>query len=262
MQSETAERLPGPFDERTGKPEHGTEQPELLLVYLQNVACRKRLLDYIPAVEVLAQVDVEDPEARFALRHPMQEAADRISRHPAPLGQRSEAEHVRPGGQSVECRGPGDIVPGHVFPDFIGRNSRGIECDLHRSRRESDPFETMAQPHSVERPHETVSEVIGPDCADGHRSESELSGMPGEVGGSTADLRAFGEHVPQRLAHSYKQSVHTTNSIHVRFVPTISRGFRESGISRKEGPAGQIRRRFRTVLHLPAHSVSRARTAR
>ena len=132
----------------------------------------------------------------------------RFARHDVALRQRAEADGPSVLGQGLERGGVRDIVPRHVFLDFILRNARLSYFHLHCAGGVRHFGDVMVHAFRGEVVYDFLSQGVAPYGAHNAAVQAELRYVVGEVGGCAADFLAVGQHVPKGLAHSYYNVFH------------------------------------------------------
>ena len=191
-----------------GVAEHAADQNELFVVYLQYVAPLHGVAQNLLVVEALAQVDVEDDECIVGLRHGVEKAVDGAARYHAALCQGAEADCLRVFGQGFEAGGIGDVVPRHVFLDFVLRDAGLVDVDLHGAGGIGYLHDVVVEPFGGEVFQDFLAQRIVAYGTYHAARQSELGYVIGKIGRGSAYFLTFGQHVPQGFAHSYYYVFH------------------------------------------------------
>ena len=107
--------------------EDATYGNQFLVVDLEDVASLDALGDNILIIESLTEIDVEDFEDSFSLRHVVEEAIDGVAGNLVALSQRTEAGCGAILCQFLQGWGVRNVVPGCSLLDVVARNAVGIE---------------------------------------------------------------------------------------------------------------------------------------
>lgn len=186
---------------------------ELFVVNLEDVALAEVFFDHFLAVEVLADVDIEDLKAGHSaggaadgaghLRHGGEEAADGVAANLRTLSERAEADSAGLASDSFDFGSPGDVVPSYTFADVVLGNTLLVELHLYGTGGVIHALEVVMEIVLVELLDDLVAEFVIADGADSDGVEAELARVISEVGGGATDLATFGQAVPQGLTEAY-----------------------------------------------------------
>ena len=100
---------------------------QFLIIDLEDVASLDALGDNFLGIESLTEIDIEDFEDSFLLRHVIEEAVDGVTGNLVALSQRTEAGCGAILSQLFKGWRVGDVVPGCSLLDVVARNAVGIE---------------------------------------------------------------------------------------------------------------------------------------
>ena len=205
----------------------------LLVADLQNIAASHRLLQHLPREEILPQVDVEHAQRRpLPANHPVEKPDDGSVRRRAALRQRTEADHIGPGGQ------PGQrIRPRHCIPcagqNLVGVDPGGIPAFVDDAGRQlPDAAKPVAKPAGLQFGRHRAAALIVPDRADhmhlrrirAGNQPGALEEMIGEIGRRAAEgifVRhdiVVVKHLAQSDSYDLVRIPHTSR----RFIPVPS----------------------------------------
>ena len=108
---------------------------QFLIVDLEDVASLDALGDNLLGIEALTEIDIEDFEDSFFLRHVVEEAVDGVAGNLVTLSQRAEAGCGAVLSQFFQGWGVRNVVPGCSLLDVVARNAVGIERNLNGACR-------------------------------------------------------------------------------------------------------------------------------
>ncbi len=106
--------------------------PNLRLIKLYDVRHLHRVVYFISGIKILPQIHIEYPQT-LVFRRPNKTLYCVIRRRPS-LTQRTKTYRVGLPGQRLPFVVPPQIVPGHIFRNYVGWLPLRIEFDYHRTR--------------------------------------------------------------------------------------------------------------------------------
>ena len=147
---------------------------QFFIVDFEDIASLDAIGDNFLIIESLTEIDVEDFEDFFSLRHVVEEAIDGVAGNLVALSQRTEA-----GCGTILCQlfqgwRVGDVVPGCSLLDVVARNAVGIERNLDGACRLGYLVYLIVEMVVVEFLLQFLAQLIIAHCADRTALESEL----------------------------------------------------------------------------------------
>jgi Holliday junction DNA helicase RuvA len=198
------------------KPENLSDLRQLFVVKLDNGGQLHRVGKNFRAVEILAEVDIENAYRFDASR--LQEIANGGTAARRALSQRSEAHGIGLLGQNLPLRRPLEKVPRDGLCDLKARLTAIVNLDFHRSRGMVCIVlnEAGRKSQLSEAENRFLAEQVLADTAGGDSVIAEQRRDVGEVGGRPAELSARGKQIPEQLPQADDRvlfSRHVANSL-------------------------------------------------